>query len=136
MPVRAFHVAIYLASICQNANTASPIIKAFYSIKWIHDLLDLDTPTNSNLVKNVMEASKRKLAKPVNKKEPITVDMLEKVFDTLYSENNLKNQRIICTCLIAFAGFLRSEELLKLKCSDVIFENQYMSIFIESSKTV
>jgi hypothetical protein len=40
LPARAFHVATYLASICQNANTASPIIKAFYSIKWIHEMLD------------------------------------------------------------------------------------------------
>lgn len=133
--LRLFHVALYLASLVQTANTPSPVVNAFYSIKWFHDLFDHKSPTESNLVRNVLEAGKRKLAKPVVKKEPVTSDLLSKMYHSLYEERNLKNQRTICACLLAYSGFLRSEELLKLRRNDVLFKAEYMSVFIESSKT-
>jgi integrase len=37
--------------------------------------------------------------------------------------------------LIAYAGFLKSSELLNIRCSDVTFEKSHMAIFIEKSKT-
>ena len=42
LPAGAFHVALYLASSVQSANAHSPIINAFYSIEWFHDLFDLN----------------------------------------------------------------------------------------------
>lgn len=135
LPAKPFHVAIYLASLIQTANSPSPIINAFYSIKWFHDLFDFDSPTSSYLVKNVLEASKRRLYKPIVKKLPVTVEMISAMFKRLYNEGNLKQQRTICACLLAYAGFLRSDELLKLRRSDIIFNSVYMSVFIESSKT-
>ena len=41
LPAKAFHVALYLASVIQTAESASPVIKAFYSIKWFHAMFDL-----------------------------------------------------------------------------------------------
>ena len=38
-------------------------------------------------------------------------------------------------CLVAFAGFLRCEELLTLRCADVAFNPEGMVIQITSSKT-
>ena len=135
LPARAFHVALYMASLVQSANTHSPIVNAFYSIKWFHDLFDFKSPTDSKLVINILDAAKRRLSKPVQKKEPITSELLFKMFHSLYAEGNIKNQRTICACLLAFSGFLRSEELLKLKRSDILINIVYMSLFIESSKT-
>ncbi|XP_060076462.1 uncharacterized protein LOC132556091 [Ylistrum balloti] len=135
LPAKAFHVALYLVSLAQTANTPSPIVNAYYSLKWFHDLYDLDSPTKSNLVRNVLEASKRRLAKPVVKKKPMTVDLLLSMYKSKFSVGNLKNQRIRCACLLAFAGFLRSDELLRIRVCDVMFASAYMSVFIESSKT-
>ena len=69
------------------------------------------------------------------KKEPITSDIIEKVYDALYKEDDLYNLRTICAILVAYAGFLRSQELLAIRRSDIIFDNCYMSIFIEKSKS-
>ena len=135
LPAKAFHVALYLASLVQTANTPSPVVNAFYAIKWFHDLFDFSSPTDSHLVKNVLEAAKRRLGKSVRKKEPITIALLSKMYKALFEERNLKNQRTICACLLAYSGFLRSEELLKLRRSDILFHTEYMSVFIESSKT-
>ena len=43
--------------------------------------------------------------------------------------------RLLAVCLVAFAGFLRCDELIKLKCRDVTFNDQGMVINIVSSKT-
>ena len=42
--------------------------------------------------------------------------------------------RTICAVLV-YAGFLRSQKLLALRRSDIIFDSCYMSIFIEKSRT-
>ncbi|XP_052253990.1 uncharacterized protein LOC127860151 [Dreissena polymorpha] len=135
LPAKAFQVALYLASIIQTASSASPIINAFYSIKYYHDLFDYVSPTDSRLVINMLEAAKRRLAKPVNKKEPMTVDLLQQMYTHMYVENDVMNQRFICICLLSYAGFLRSAEVLKLRRSDVCINSSYLSVFIESSKT-
>ena len=55
-PAKALHVAIYLAAIIQTANSPSPVIHAFYSLKWVHNIGDQISPTDSQLVKNILEA--------------------------------------------------------------------------------
>ena len=37
--------------------------------------------------------------------------------------------------IIGFAGFLRFDELVKLRCSDINFKEEYLSIQIRKSKT-
>ena len=135
LPAKAFTVAIYLASLIQTVNSPSPAIAAFYAIKWFHDMYGLMSPTNSKLVVNVLVSAKRILSRYTLKKEPVTVEILSRLYTGLYKENNVKNQRIICACLVAFSGFLRSSELLSIKISDIVFNSSYMAIFIECSKT-
>jgi integrase len=135
LPARALPVAVYLTSLMQFAKTPKPIVNAFYSIKWFHDINDLHSPTDSKLVINVLESAKRILSKPINKKEPVTVDLLQSVHHDLYAEGNILSQRTICALLLAFAGFLRSSELLSIRRSDILIHSSHMEVFIESSKT-
>ena len=74
-------------------------------------------------------------AKPVNKKESITNELLSKMFHSLHKPGNIKNKRTICACQLGYRDFLISEELFKLKRTDVLIKNTYMSVFIQSSKT-
>ena len=53
----------------------------------------------------------------------------------LYRYKHLKNQRIICVCLLGFSGFMRSLEILSVKISDIVFDQNFIAEFIESSKT-
>ena len=135
LPAKAFHVALYLASLVQTSRSPSPVISAFYGLKWVHNYIGVNSPTDSDLVKNTLEGAKRKLSVPINKKEPITPELLEKMFDNLYCVNNLYNQRIITVCLVAYSGFFRISELINLKLSDIQIFNTHMALFIEKSKT-
>ena len=135
LPAKAFMVATYLASLIQESNSASPVISAFYAIKWYHDINGLLSPTDSKLVVNVLESGKRILGKETIKKQPVTIEIISSVYNTLYEYGNIESQRIICAILVGFSGFMRSAELLNIKVSDIVFNPTYMLIFVESSKT-
>ena len=75
------------------------------------------------------------ITKRVTKKENISIELLTKMYNALYTEKNVYNQRIICACLIGYSGFLRRNELLSIKRSDIIMYTTHMSIFTEKSKT-
>ncbi|XP_071143325.1 uncharacterized protein [Mytilus edulis] len=135
LPAKPIHVAIYLACLVQQNRTPSPINQAFYSIRWAHKIISVISPTDSDLVKNILEGAKRRLSVPIKKKEPITPDMLSQMFDRLYCENNLYNQRTISACLLSYSGFLRVSELLNLRTCDIQFFLSHMSVFIQKSKT-
>ena len=48
---------------------------------------------------------------------------------------SLYNIRLVVICLLAFAGFLRFDELTKLVRSHAKVENDMLKLFIQSSKT-
>ena len=133
--VKPLTVGIYLAGLIQKGVSVNVLTSAFYGIRWAHSVIGVTSPTESELVKNVLEAGKRKLSVPKTKKEPISAELLLKMYDKFFQYENVYNQRSICACLIAYAGFLRCSELLNIRCSDVAFQKSHMSIFIEKSKT-
>ena len=99
-----------MAAIIQTANSPSPVIHAFYSLKLVHSIGDQISPTGSQLVKN-----KRQLSKPICKKEPMTIELIQKVYESLITEENAYNMRSICVILVAYACFLRSQEITRNK---------------------
>ncbi|KAJ8311022.1 hypothetical protein KUTeg_011423, partial [Tegillarca granosa] len=80
-------------------------------------------------------SGRRILSKPVDKKEPVTVEILEKLIDKFGDESNLFNLRICVICLLGFSGFLRYDELSNIKMKDISFEQGYIELFIRKSKT-
>ena len=88
------------------------------------------------LVKSTLAGAQRFLARQTIKKEPITVSQLEQlVASKADSMASLYNIRMIVVCLLAFAAFLRFDELAKLVRSDVKIEDVMLKLFIQSSKT-
>jgi hypothetical protein len=97
----------------------------FYSLHWAVSpvttaytgriLFGKTSPTNSLIAKNVFDGAKRRLVTPIEKREPITPDMLLKLYNLVFKENN---QRIISSCLLAFAECLRVSDFRILLCVD------------------
>ena len=135
MPAQPLIVAIYLASIIQHSSSPAPVLSAYYGLRWAHNLVGTTSPTDANLVKNILEAAKRRLAHPCIKKEPMTPELLKTYYDSLSKPINLKDLRSLCMFIIAFAGFLRSAEVLNLKSHDILFHDTHVSLFIQKSKT-
>jgi hypothetical protein len=135
-PASPFHFALYLRHFMTEAKTASPLESAVHSIAWIHQLGGEPSPTEHPLVKSILAGAQRLLAHHTTKKEPITVSQLEQLVtckaDAMAS---LYNIRSVVICLVAFAAFLRFDELAKLLRSDVEIKADMLQLFIESSKT-
>ena len=129
-------MALYLSYLLQKANTPSPVEEAVNALSWAHNLACVEDPTGHPLVKQVLEGAKRMLSHRVNKKEPITPEILRSLVDRYATEQaTLADIRTLTICLLGFAGFFRYSELAKIKECDLQFFEDHLEIFIESSKT-
>ena len=134
-PASPFHFAIYLRHLMTEAKTASPLESAVHSITWFHQLGGEPSPSDHSLVKSTLAGAQRFLAHQTTKREPITVSRLEQlVASKADSMASLHNIRSVVICLLAFAAFLRFDELGKLVRSDVKIEDDVLKLFIQSSK--
>jgi len=60
----------------------------------VHSLAGPPTPTSSPFVQVVSEGLRRSLAKPPNKKEPFTVEMLKAIADDVTRSGSLSDIRL------------------------------------------
>ena len=113
-PASPFHFAIYLRHLMTEAKTAFPLESAVYSIAWFQ-LLGGEPSPDHLLVKSTLAGAQLLLAHQTTKKEPITVSQLEQLAASKAdSTASLYNIRSVVICLLAFASFLRFDELAKL----------------------
>ena len=136
LPAKPFHVALYIASLSQTSNTCSPIIDAVYSIKWAHSIIGIISPTDSDIDKNIFEGAKRRIGSSVTKKEPITPELLNLMYNKYFAVRNVYYQRTICACLLSYSGFLRTSELLNLRRSDIQFFNSHICVSSRKVKPI
>ena len=138
LPASEETVALYLVNLVQKGACKSSIYKAFYAVKWFHTLNGVKSNVceTSSWLKLCLEGCCRLVAKPIQKKEPITVDILAKFVNQFGSMTcTLSDLRITTLALISFAGFLRFNEAVHIRRSDVSFYSSHCCIMVRESKT-
>ena len=136
LPSDELSVALYLEFLLQQSFPYSALESACYGINWAHNLYGFPSPCDSKLVRNVLEAAKRELAKPVVKKEPVTPEMISSICNRFAGPNaNLSDLRLAAICVTAYSAFLRYNELASLRCCDVSFCDTFVKIYVFKSKT-
>lgn len=134
-PVSEVHFALYLQHLGEKLKSWSAVQEAVNAISWVNQLSGISPIAQSPFVQATLAGLKRSLAKPKVKKEPVTVDMLAALVRSLGQSPSLSDVRLAASCLLAFAAFLRFDELVKLRCCDVVVGEESMSVQIISSKT-
>ncbi|XP_071123255.1 uncharacterized protein [Mytilus edulis] len=134
-PANSTTVCFYIGSLIQQGVGVSVLESNFYSIKWYHDINFKYNPCSDKLLSNILEGGRRILSKPINKKEPITTDILKLIVSRYGSEHDLSNLRVCLLCLLGFSGFLRYSELAKIKRNNIVFYDTHVEITIDKSKT-
>jgi len=81
-------------------------------------------------VKVSLEGLQHELAKPNVKKELVSVEMLEAMVKNAESSATLSDLRLVTACLLSFAGFLRSIELVELRPCDCLATPQTLRVNI------
>ena len=135
IPAEPIHVALYLTSLIDEGKSSSVIQGAMYSIKWAHKLRGLLDPTANDFVTNVIEAAKRQNHKKVSKKDILTNDQIVLLCDKYKDAQNILILRDLAFIILCFSGFLRFEEARSLKCNEITFHEDYMSVHVSKSKT-
>ena len=134
-PAAAHHVVLYLQHIAQTTGSKAAMEEATYSLAWVHSIAGITSPTDNPFVKISVEGLRRMLSKPVQKKEPITTDMLKAMVQDTLKEGTLASVRLTAACLLAFAGFLRFNELVNIRPCDLSFCDNMLKLFLPRSKT-
>ena len=135
-PADPFYIAVYFNYILTSKNSRGAIVDAYFGIRWGHHSSGFHSPTDHPFVKLAFEGSKRLARfKGSNKKDPMTATMIRKLYFEYGSDKNLLNQRFLIICILGFAGFMRTNEMLALKVEHIKFYATYMSIFLPSCKT-
>ena len=81
-----------------------------------------------------MQGARRKLARPVQPKEPLPVDTVCRIADHYISSSSLAVIRFLFILLFGFAGFFRMDEIRNLSVNDISICSEYMSVFIPKRK--
>ena len=137
LPADPFFVALFILKKIQEGVSFAVVDAIFYSIKFFHVSVNLQDPCDTPVVENLYEAAKRLLFSPKNRKEPITIDLIHKIYDNLIRNNlnhKLTNLRLFVLIILGYTGFLRYSELSVLRRCDFISYDTYMEVFIEKSK--
>lgn len=82
-----------------------------------------------------MEGLRRVLSKSIQKKEPITADMLKAMVQDATDHSILSNVRLTTACLLAFAGFLQFNKLVNIRPCDLSSSDDMLKLFLPRSKT-
>ena len=134
-PAQPSHIALYLQHLADSSESKSAVEEAVNAISWVHQLGGYSSVAESPLIRAALDGFQRKLAKPKVRKEPVTRDMMQSLVESLGPNPSLSDVRLVAACLLAYSAFLCYDGLLKLRCCDVSFHADGMSLHIASSKT-
>ena len=109
--------------------------EACNALAWIHFTSGLPSPTSCPFMQATSEGLQRILAKPVKKKKPVSVELLGRIVEDTARSNLLLDICPTKVCLVAFAGFLRFNELVNIRPSDIELQENFMTLCQLCSKT-
>ena len=135
LPVKESEFALYLQHVGDTTASKSAVEEAVNSISWIQQTAGFPPVSASPFVGVVVDGLQRQLAKPKVRKEPVSSDMVTTLVESLGPNPTLADVRLVAACLLAYSAFLRYDELAKLRCCDVTFNDKHMEVHIVSSKT-
>ena len=93
-------MALCIGGLIQQKVSTSVLEAYFYSINWQHTFSLKINPCSDKVMTLILEGERRMLAQPINKKEPITKDILEQIVQLCTKDvNNLLHLRTCVLCL-------------------------------------
>ena len=134
IPADACHVALYLQHLGESKNSKAAVEEAVTCVSWAHTMAGLTSPTTDPLVWVTLEGLKRACAKPVQKKAPFSIEMLQAIVQDTKKNNSLANIRLTTVCVLAFAGCLRYDELANIRLCDLQLSSSCVTVKIPKSK--
>ena len=106
IPAKEHHIGLYLQHLADTVGSKSAVEEACNSLAWVYSTAGLVSPSSSPFVKSILEGLQRSLAKPVIKKAPMMVAMLQRMVEDAKMSGTLTDLKLTTACLLSIAGFL------------------------------
>ena len=132
LPASCETAARYLSVLAEAGKKVSTIRRAMSAITFFHRLQEYEPPINE-AVRAVMAGIRRQLGVRVDKKAPVTVDLVRKMIRLV--PGTLIGARDRALLLVGFAGAFRRSELVALTVEDLERHNDGLLLHIRKSKT-
>ena len=97
VPAQTHHVALYMQYLADKTKSKAAVEEAYNALAWIHTCTGLKSPTSEPFLRATLEGLQRLLAKPVVKKRPVTIEMLEAVVIDAQKSDSVSDVRL-ATC--------------------------------------
>ena len=118
---------LYLQHLAEQARSKSAA-EVVNALAWVHGLASVNSPTTSPMVQKTLQGLNRILSKPVQKKRPMTKEMITDIL--VHKHPSLANIHLATACLLAFSGFLCFDELIHIKPCDITIDAVMAKIHI------
>ena len=133
IPAKPLHIALFISELAkpssENNISVSSIESAVYATKWGHGIEAC--PVSHPLVKFALQGAKRRLARPVQLKEPLSVSNVPAIATHFASIASLSDLRFLFILLVGFAGF---NEIRNIALRDVSIHDDHMSVYVPQRK--
>ena len=127
--------ALYLQHVGETTSSRFAVSEAINAVSWVQRLAGMETVGQDHIIRSINESFQRILAVPRKRKEPATPEMLKAMVASMSPSPSLSEVRLVSICLLAYAAFLRIDELVKLRCCDIKFCQEGLEVTIIASKT-
>lgn len=135
LPANYVELSLFFVSLIDSNTSASYMSAYSYAIKWVHEINGFKDPTGHPFIANLLQTANRSGRRNINKKDPVTGEMIKDLFIRYRDSTDLLVVRDLCMILFGYMGFLRYDELSSLKCNDFVLTDSYVKIIIRCSKT-
>ena len=133
LPAEPVAVILYLQKL-SNTLAYSSLLQTASAISWAHSLANEADPTQSAVVKNLLQACKRG-SKTVVHKEPATVNHLWHLASVYRRNESPKNLRTLVISVLAYSGCMRISDFINLPVGSFVILENYIQIQLGRTKT-
>lgn len=134
-PASYFTVALYLTHLLEQGVGYQSVVSTVYALKFFHESVGHEFLVTNPYIKGMMECARRLPRRRVNRKDPITADILIRVCEKFDNSISLTDIRDLAFMVVSYAGFFRYDDLSSIRAKDVKFFKGYMQLYIDKSKT-
>lgn len=138
IPALPHVVCMYLTSMVQKAGSYGPIKMASAAIYSAHRLAGIDdsrNPTKHVLVKGVRSSAKRRFGTLITRKTPLDLTTCMNAALMLAIPDAPASHVMLATyMMVAFAGFLRYNDITQILVKDVKFCDTHAELFLSQRK--
>ena len=128
IPARLYEFVLYLQHMGEKTRSKSVVEEAHNALSWMQSCTGLI----AHPLKATLAGLQHELAKPVVKKEPMMLEMLEVIVADTNGSGTLSDLRLATAYLLGYAGFFCFQEIVDLRACDYTIEGKMLKVYIAS----